>query len=230
MTVNYYDDYAFISGVSQLSYVTPPTGYDTQFSSAKGLLTGTRVYQLNDQTKYSIAALYYDHRGQVVQTHTSNHMGGFEDEYLAYTFSGKVKQMQHVHSATGKTTQTEVYTYSYDHAERLLSVTHKYNTAAAVTLAQYTYDEVGRIKTKKLATETSTYSYNVRSWLTQLTGTKFNQTLTYNAPVNGITPTKALYKGNVSAMKWKAGDETMENLCKDRERLTVVIINLIVSL
>lgn len=54
---------------------------------------------------------------------------------------------------------------------------------------------------KKVANETSTYRYNVRSWLTQITGTKFNQT---------VTPTKALYSGNISAMKWKAGDETVE--------------------
>src|SRR5690606_36317821 len=58
--------------------------------------------------------------------------------------------------------------------------------------------------------ETLTYDYNVRSWLTQVSGTKFNQTLTYNAPVNGITPTKELYNGNISAMKWKAGGEASE--------------------
>ena len=41
--------------------------------------------------------------------------------------------------------------YAYVHAERLLSVSHKLNSAAAVTLATNTYDEVGRLKTKKLA-------------------------------------------------------------------------------
>ena len=87
---------------------------------------------------------------------------------------------------------------------------HKLNSSASVTLAQYTYDEVGRIKTKKLATETSSYSYNIRSWLTRINGTKFNQTLAYNAAVDGITPTKVLYNGNISAMKWKAGDESTE--------------------
>ncbi|MDO5665166.1 MAG: DUF6443 domain-containing protein [Bacteroidia bacterium] len=215
MTVNYYDDYLFVNTLTaaektKMPYIAIP-GYDAQYkSSAKGLLTGTRTYQMNDATKYVVSAHYYDHRGRLVQSHTSNHLGGFEDEYFAYTFTGKVKQRQHVHSATGKTTQTEIYTYAYDHAERLLSVTHKLNAAAAVTLATNTYDEVGRLKTKKLATETATYAYNVRSWLTQITGTKFNQTLTYNAAVNGVTPTTVAYNGNISAMKWKAGNETTE--------------------
>ncbi|MEA4917662.1 hypothetical protein [Proteiniphilum sp.] len=51
------------------------------------------------------------------------------------------------------------------------------NTAPEATLARYSYDEGGRTKTKKVANETSTYHYNIRGWLTQVTGTKFNQTL-----------------------------------------------------
>ena len=215
MTVNYYDDYAFTSGVSRLDYVTPPAGYGSRFSSAKGLLTGTRTYRLDDPSKYTVSALYYDHRGRLVQGHTSNHLGGYEDEYFAYTFTGKVKQRQHVHSAAGKDTQTEVYIYNYgdpvtNPAERLLSVTHKLNAATAVTLATNSYDEVGRLLTKTRAGEQSTYFYNVRDWITQITGTKFNQTLTYNTAINDVTPTKTTFNGNISAMKWKAGDETVE--------------------
>ncbi|MEA4918733.1 hypothetical protein [Proteiniphilum sp.] len=71
------------------------------------------------------------------------------------------------------------------------------NTASKVTLARYSYDEPGRVRTKTLARETSSYLYNIRGWLTQVTGTKFNQTLTYNAPMNGVTPAKALYKNKL---------------------------------
>ncbi|MCE5179051.1 MAG: hypothetical protein LLF81_07910 [Porphyromonadaceae bacterium] len=205
----------FTSGVYQLDYVTPPAGYGFQFTSAKGLLSGNRTYRLDDPSRYTVSAFYHDHRGRIVQTRSSNSLGGFDDEYFGYTFTGKVMQHQLVHSAPGKTTQTEVYAYDYgtpatNPTERLLAVTHKLNGSAAITLAQYTYDEVGRIGTKKLATETSSYSYNVRSWLTGIAGTRFNQTLAYNAAVNGITPTKELYNGNIGAMKWKAGDETTE--------------------
>lgn len=209
-TVNYYDDYDFISTFSELAYILPPTGYDTRYESAKGLFTGSRSYQLNDPSKYTVSALYYDHRGRVVQMRSTNSLGGCDFEYFSYTFTGNVKRHQLVHYAPGKGTQTEEYDYSYDHAERLLSVSHKLNSSAAVTLAQYTYDETGRVKTKKLAGETSTYDYNIRSWLTGITGNKFTQTLAYNQTVNGITPSKPQYGGNISAMKWKVGTETTE--------------------
>src|SRR5690554_34853 len=199
ISVNYYDNYEFISGVTELNYITPPVGYDTRHNNAKGLLTGTRSYRLDNSSEYTMSAVYYDHRGRIVQTHSTNHMGGHEHEYFAYTFTGKVKQHQTVHTSDiYSDAQTETHTYDYgtpnaNPTERLLSVKHKLNSSPEVTLAQYTYDEVGRTKTKKLGSETSTYSYNVRSWLTGISGTRFNQTLVYNQPINGITPTKALY-------------------------------------
>lgn len=214
LIVNYYDDYSFIDKLpatekTKMPFVTV-SGYDAQYSNVKGLLTGTRTYQLNDVSKYAVSVFYYDQRGRIVQTHSSNHLGGFDDVFFAYTFTGKIKQKQHVHSAQGKTSYTEVYKYVYDHTERLLSVTHKLNAAPEVTLAQYTYDEVGRLKTKKRANETSSYTYNVRNWLTQITGTKFNQNLVYNTSENGLTPRKASYNGNISVMRWKAGNESVE--------------------
>jgi hypothetical protein len=227
LSANFYDGYEFLgmTGVpndANTQYVAE-SGYGACYGDhqaankykSKGLLTGTLTAQMNADgtvsSTYLYSVMYYDNRGRLIQTKSNNALaGGLEKEYIAYNFTGQPTQKKHIHSATGKTTQTEVYTYTYDHAGRLLSVSHKLNSAAQVTLAQYTYDEVGRVKTKKLATETSTYNYNVRSWLTQVTGTKFNQTLAYNTAVNGVTPTKALYNGNISAMKWKAGDEATE--------------------
>ena len=212
LTVNYYDDHAFASGLSGLAYTPPPAGYDTHYENAKGLLTGSRTYRLDDPSEYTVSALYYDHRGRIVQTHRSNHLGGFEEEYFAYTFTGKVKQRQHVHSAPGKLPLTEVYEYAYDHAERLLSVTHKLNGAPAVTLTACTYDEVGRMKTKTFyeTAETQTFDYNVRGRLTRIAGTKFSETLAGNETVNGLTPSRPCYNGNIAAIRWKAGDETAE--------------------
>ena len=199
-------------GLSGLAYTAPPAGYDTRFENAKGLLTGSRTYRLDDPSEYTVSALYYDHRGRIVQTHRSNHLGGFEEEYFAYTFTGKVKRRMHRHSAPGKLPLTEVYEYAYDHAERLLSVTHRLNGAPAVTLTACTYDEAGRMKTKTFheAVETQTYDYNVRGHLTRITGTKFCQTLAGNETVNGLTPSRPCYNGNIAAIRWKAGDETAD--------------------
>ena len=130
-------------------------------------------------------------------------------EYVTYNFIGDPLKRQHVHTATGKATQTEVCTYEYDHAGRLSKSKHKLNTNGEVTLIENTYDDLGRIKSCKrhgMSALTTSYTYNIRSWLkSQSTGTLFNQTLYYNESYGGNTP---CYNGNISAMSWKASDDT----------------------
>ena len=113
--------------------------------------------------------------------------------------------MTHTHTASGKTTRTEVYTYSYNHADRLLKVEHTLG-GTKITLADYAYDNLGRLQSKSLhgsATNKLTYAYNVRGWLTGISGTKFTQNLYYNTG-NGT----ARYNGSISSMTWKAGNES----------------------
>lgn len=214
-TVNYYDDYSFIGkhGVpTSLNYITPPSGYGTRYTeSSKGLLTGTVTARVDAAgvTGYDYAAFYYDERGRIIQSRTTNHLGGTEVEYVTYNFIGDPLKRQHVHTATGKATQTEVCTYEYDHAGRLSKSKHKLNTNGEVTLIENTYDDLGRVKSNKrhgVSALTTNYTYNVRSWIKTLTtGTLFNQTLYYNESYGGNTP---CYNGNISAMSWKASGDT----------------------
>lgn len=213
-TVNYYDDYSFIGkhGVpASLNYVTPPSGYGTRSESSKGLLTGTVTARMDATgvTGYDYAAFYYDERGRIIQSRATNHMGGIEEEYVAYSFTGEPLKRQHVHTATGYSTQTEECTYEYDHAGRLLATKHKLNTNEEVALVENTYDDLGRIKSSKRhgnSALTTDYTYNVRSWIKTLTtDTLFNQTLHYNDSYGGSTP---CYNGNVSGMSWKAAGDT----------------------
>ena len=214
-TVNYYDDYSFIGkhGVpTSLNYVTPPSGYGICYTeSSKGLLTGTVTARLDATgvTGYDYAAFYYDERGRIIQSRATNHMGGIEEEYVAYSFTGEPLKRQHVHTATGYSTQTEVCTYEYDHAGRLLTTKHKLNTNEEVTLVENTYDDLGRIKSSKRhgnSALTTDYTYNVRSWMKTLTtDTLFNQTLHYNDSYGG---SRACYNGNISGMSWKAAGDT----------------------
>ena len=210
--VNFYDDYAFIgkNGVpTSLNYATPPSGYGTRYTGGyKGLLTGTVTARLDASgvAGYDYTAYYYDDRGRIIQTRRTNHLGGTDVEYLAYNFIGDPVKRQHVHTASGKATQTETYTYTYDHAGRLTVTKYKLNSNAEITLSSNTYDELGRLQTKSLhgsATNKQTYSYNIRDWLTGISGNKFTQHLYYNT--GSGTPQ---YGGNISSMTWKAGNES----------------------
>ena len=214
-TVNYYDDYSFIGkhGVpTSLNYVTPPSGYGICYTeSSKGLLTGTVTARMDATgvTGYDYAAFYYDERGRIIQSRTTNHMGGIEEEYVAYNFTGEPLKRQHVHTATGNNTQMEVCTYEYDHAGRLSTTKHKLNTNEEVTLVENTYDDLGRVKSSKRhgnSALTTNYTYNARSWIKTLTtDTLFTQTLHYNDSYGG---SRACYNGNISAMSWKAVGDT----------------------
>ncbi|MBV8040947.1 RHS repeat-associated core domain-containing protein, partial [Bacteroides sp. AN502] len=150
-------------------------------------------------------AYYYDTRGRVTQAVQSNLLGGHDVTHTVYTFTGKPAVVSHTHTASGKPTLTEVTTYTYDHAERLTKVEHTLG-GVKVTLVSNTYDELGRLQSMSPhgnASQKLTYAYNLRDWLTGISGSKFSQNLYYNTG-NG-TP---CYNGNISGMTWQAGNET----------------------
>ena len=210
-TVNYYDDYSFIgtNGVpASLEYAAPPSGYGVRYTGgSKGLLTGTVVARLDASgvAGYDYTAYYYDDRGRIVQTRSTNALGGTDIEYVAYNFVGDPVKRRRVHTATGKPGQTEVYSYTYDHAGRLLTTRLQPGSGPEVALVSCTYDDLGRLKTRTphgIASAKLTYDYNLRGWLTGISGNKFSQNLYYNTG-NG-TP---CYNGNISSMTWQAGGE-----------------------
>ena len=113
--------------------------------------------------------------------------------------------MTHTHTASGKTTRTEVYTYTYDHADRISKVRHSLG-GTSITLYDATYDNFGRLLTKQYhgtSINKLTYAYNLRSWLTGISGTCFTQNLYYNTGVG-----TAKYNGSISSMTWKSGNES----------------------
>ena len=190
-----YDDYDFTGdvGFTDDRFVNDTSGH------AKGSLTGT-VMNVYGSSEKIYMAYYYDAKGRVKKTVENNLMGGYNTTETTYTFTDQPATVTLTHTASGKLTQTEVYTYSYDHSDRISSVTHKLNSNTAVTLASYTYDNKGRMATKKLhgsSTNQVTYAYNIRSWITGINSNKFTQNLTYN---NGSTG----FNGNITGMNWTA--------------------------
>ena len=210
-SVNFYDDYNFIgsNGVpSSLSYAGPPSGdYGSNGQgNPKGILTGTVTARFSSTgiTGYDYAAMYYDDRGRVIQTRSTNHLGGTEAIYTGYDFTDRVLKLRHDHSASGQS-HTQVYTYGYDHAGRLITKPHKLDNNSTVTLESKSYNDLGQLAScTSNGTLTTGYTYNVRSWLkTVTTGTLFSEALYYDESHNGNNP---CFSGNISAMDWKAPD------------------------
>ena len=203
---NFYDTYDFRSqpGFNNGNF---PAGT----VSAKGYLTGSEMTMPGSTTRL-YTAYYYDIQGRVTKAVQTNLLGGYDKGETVYTFdgrpqkvTGRPQKVTRTHTASGKTTRTEVYDYTYDHAARLTKVEHTLN-GSKVTLCSYTYDELGRLQSKTPhgnAANKLTYSYNIRDWVTGISGAKFSQSLYYTDGVG--TP---CYNGNISSMTWRSGDET----------------------
>jgi len=240
LLINYYDNYETMLKTNSyyktnLDY-KKEEGYGDRHPNAKGLLVGTRIKSINPDgtsantiTGQTVTAMYYDIRGRIIQTKSTNHLNGIETEYIAYNFTGQPVKRLHVHTlANGTGRQEELYTFTYDHAGRLLDTKHKLNDNAETILTENAYDELGRLKTNKKGGKEdlkSTYTYNVRSWIRSISGPLFSQTLSYNESGTGNTPQ---YSGNISAMAWNTDNqpERTYNFTYDGlSRLTSAVYN-----
>ena len=197
---SYYDGYGFVGGTGL------PTGQFTKDTSGygRGSLTGSAVTVFGSSTKI-YKAFYYDIKGRMTKSVQNNLLSGYDITSTVYTFSDKPSGVTHTHTASGKTTRTEVYTYTYDHADRISKVRHSLG-GTSITLYDATYDNFGRLLTKQYhgtSINKLTYAYNLRSWLTGISGTCFTQNLYYNTGVG-----TAKYNGNISSMTWKSGNES----------------------
>ena len=217
-TANYYDGYTFLGKNSIPDNIdtryNAESGYGVQYTqSAKGLLTGTlTAQQLSNGTvssTYLYSIMYYDIRGQVVQTKSNNHLsGGIEKGYMSYNFIGQPILQKTIHSAIGKITQTEVYGYSYDHAGRLKETWHRLNDNSSERLADNRYDRLGKLELHRKGHigHGITYTYNIRSWIKSISSPLFKQTLYYNESLTMPNSTPS-YTGNISAVEWAKGTE-----------------------
>ena len=197
---SYYDGYGFVGGTGL------PTGQFTKDTSGygRGSLTGSAVTVFGSSTKI-YKAFYYDIKGRMTKSVQNNLLSGYDITSTVYTFSDKPSGVTHTHTASGKTTRTEVYTYTYDHADRISKVQHSLGSTS-ITLYDATYDNFGRLLTKQYhgtSINKLTYAYNLRSWLTGISGTCFTQNVYYNTGVG-----TAKYNGNISSMTWKSGNES----------------------
>lgn len=224
MTVNYYDDYTFMgrngfpSSMDTEYKYTPLLDYGKQYmKGAQSFLTGTLIAHCDTSTQDTLqhipSVMYYDYRGRMIQSVSGNHLrGGFDKEYIAYDFTGNPLKRKHVHSATGKVTQTEEYTYTYDHVGRPLFTKHSLNGGSTALLTDKLYDSLGRLSSVcrhgNCGRLETWYDYNVRSWVKAVNGPLFSQKLYYNDKRSDGTR-NTCYNGNISSMDWKMGAENI---------------------
>lgn len=240
LKAKYYDNYNFLNNISGYSFQSQD-GYDSDIEhngktvSTSGLLTGDRTYELSDNQTCYTEALYYNNKGELIQSHKANNVWGIDDVfYQRNPYTGKICREKMVHNVgmkvkknCGNAIETIIKRYTYDKDGRLDSMTYKLNNRDEFLVKHYQYDDLGRVvatTSHSRALETH-YSYNVRGQQTAASCQFAKENIFYNKKCHeGQVP--LAYNGNISAVEWKYkkgkvwNDEAFEYEYDKQNRLT----------
>lgn len=252
LTVNYYDDYDFDNnGTSDYSFNTSsipcllvPSGgkgpnctpYNNIASTrTRGYLTGSRVkvLDINNTVQWEIATVFYDDKGQAIQSQSNDHLGGTDLINMVYDWTGNVIHTQQLHTLSGQSNIQVLNHMYYDRMGRLYQVEQKNNNDAAIILANYTYNGLSQVIEKNLhrisTAENATflqgidYRYHIHGWLRSINNIDLNDDMTsnpatgmnddsndlwgmelnYNTNTTGVNGSRQ-YTGNVAEKKWRS--------------------------
>ena len=200
--VNYYDNYSFLNfngfHKKDACYNILNGGSST---NARNLLTGTVMRSSDGSMLCSVT--YYDDKyrpSDVRRTYTDGVAVVMTTEY---SFTGKPLTVQYTVYKDGATIPMTIEN-TYGEANDLpVSSVLKANGCETV-LASNEYDGLGRLSkvTRGSNALYQQYSYNVRGWLTQITGNGFREELYYT---DGAVP---CYNGDISRVKWNGDTST----------------------
>ncbi len=239
LTIHYYDDYSFTTNTYDNSHnATLGAGNNAYADSLPnsasnntyGASTGNKIKLITDATdltkgSWLTTIYYYDDKGRPTQTQAENYKGGKDIVTTRYNFVGTPVCTYSVHNnpAAGVRNMRIQSNYDYDHAGRLLKITQKLNDNDTTqrTIVEYTYDHLGRAKTKRLGQKRNMdgtlstqpldileYDYNIRGWLTGINAT-FATSATDNSKYFGMQLSydwgfqTNQYNGTISGIKWK---------------------------
>ncbi|WP_455497485.1 DUF6443 domain-containing protein, partial [Coprobacter sp.] len=216
LIISYYDSYAFEAlSDSFLTYAAKPE-YGTRIERPAGKLTGQIIALLNNPERKEHITHYYDNRGRVIQSNASSISGFHNYQFIKYDFIGQPLSVRKEHYSIypakailepdATYDHTITYDYEYDHAGRLARLYQTFDENDRITIAEYLYDEAGRLTGKKLQNGKfeCNYAYNVRGWTTEIDEPFMNEKIYYNEDLpEGVEP---LYNGNIADVYYSAHD------------------------
>jgi RHS repeat-associated protein len=222
-TVNYYDTYPGTNIFNTLpqpdvilgqAVLTNSQGVTvnniSSIRSLKTMPTASLVKNLDDDN-WSSAHIWYDLQGRAVGSHGKNHLGGYTKTERQLDFSGAVLFANTYHKKTNADAEVAINErFIYDNQFRLKQHYHQVNNLAEELLADYTYNELGQLTSKKVGNNLQNieYTYNTRGWVTKVNdpsnlGSKlFGYELKF-ASTSDASVAQANYNGNITEMIWK---------------------------
>ena len=247
-TILHYDDYAGLpAGLS--SFLTtwnsnfsatdnvnwPYPQMPSQSTFTTGLVTWSTKRVLGSGT-FLNTVNYYDEKGRVIQSQSTNLTTGVDVVTTQYNWSGQplVIVLKQEKAGTNPQTSVIVTKNTYDDLNRVVKVEKKLSNtlvnsnamSAYTTIAVYEYDALGQAKKKKIGNKPNAAAgtplanldndYNIRGWLlsvnkSYMAGSNadqyFSMELGYDKNAS-LGTFSPQYNGNIGGMIWKSeGDQ-----------------------
>jgi RHS repeat-associated protein len=233
-----HDTYLLAQDNGNWPYPQKPTNHSL---ATRGLVTGTRVKLLNTST-YLFSVNFYDDKGRLIQVHSKNAADGHDVVTTQYNWSGlPLRVVQKQQTISAPQTHIIVTKYEYDELGRQIAIRQSVNSTIGSVqvskpeqaIAQYEYDALGQMKTKKLGVkpgtsdplETLSYDYNIRGWMLGANKNYIKESgesgyqqhwfgFELNYDKDGYTSTlNKQYNANIGSTIWKSrGDERQRKI------------------
>ena len=208
LKISYYDDYSWLGPDDAHAFAAADALHQSPSADVRDMLTGTKNKVLGiDTDRWLTSATYYDDFSRPVQSVSDLYPSGVEITSNTHNFAGQVTRTK-----VRQTVGDQTYGYNkwllYDGFGRLLSIRQRVDgddTNGTVTLASYTYDELGNVAAKSIhgQTETETYAYDLNGRTSAVASPSFSYGLDYEQ--SAVTGTVPRLDGNISALRWGAG-------------------------
>ncbi len=235
LTVNYYDDYTYYGNPGTIPGTVAEgqsTVYYNNTTKPKGLPTGSWVRQLetagqaNGIKSYSL----YDKKARPIRVLSTNAVNGYTQTDTEYDFINVLKSITKHKKTASATVLVLTDSFIYTPQSRPLKHTHSINGGTEQLLSLNTYDDLGRLITKKVggtdqsgvaALQKVDYAYNVRGWMTDINNVSalnegsnpldlFAFRINYATVADDINgAVEPLYNGNISETFWRTSSDNM---------------------
>ncbi|MFA7469914.1 MAG: RHS repeat-associated core domain-containing protein, partial [Weeksellaceae bacterium] len=229
LSVNYYDQYPtdMPTAKPENIYAQPTlSGTITNNHSTKSLLTASLVRNVENNS-WNKSYFWYDTKERLTGSYKANHTGGYTQSEMKLDFPGNITESKVTHRRNSSNPEVVVkQRYVYSMQNLLMKHYHKVDNHPEELLAQFTYDDLGRVTNKKVGNNLQSidYSYNFRGWLTSVNNPAnlgndlFGFKINYNHREGAETPNnnysglkvKPMYNGSIAETSWATATSGIE--------------------